>query len=78
MLKEMDSWLNKETPGYGGCMVCRVKRKTGQLDFLLIERHQFAVSDGITINKRMFYDYEFIWKENPNWEILWKYEGDSK
>ena len=75
-LKEMSAFLEKETPTYGGCMVCKVKRADRSPDMLLIQRHKFANGDGFTINMRMSYEYDFVWKENPNWEILWKYNGE--
>ena len=75
-LKEMLAFLEKETPTYGGCMVCKVKRDDKSPEILLIQRYKFANGDGFTINRRMFYDYDFIWRENPNWEILWKYNGE--
>ena len=75
-LKEMLAFLEKETPTYGGCMVCKVKREDKSPEILLIQRHKFANGDGFTINMRMYYDYDFVWRENPNWEILWKYNGE--
>ena len=75
-LYELADFLEREAPPHGGCMVCRVTRKERkEPEFLLVERVQYASGGSFTINHRMFYDYDFVWRENPDWEILWKYEG---
>ncbi len=76
VLKEMKQFLNKETPMYGGCMVCRAIDKNDRQYLLLIERFKFSNCDGFTINMRMFYDYDSLWEEKKeDWKILWKYDG---
>lgn len=76
VLKQMEEFLNKETPTYGGCMVCRAIGEDNRQQLLLIERHKFANGDGFTINMRMFYDYDFLWEERKeDWKVLWKYDG---
>lgn len=75
-VKELEQFLNKETPTYGGCMVCRAIDENNRQQLLLIERHKFANGDGFTINMRMFYDYDFLWEGKVgDWKILWKYDG---
>lgn len=75
-IRDLKLFLDRETPGYDGCLVCRVKRSDRDTpEFLLIQRAGFANGDSFIINRRMFYDYDFVWRDNPNWEILWKFEG---
>ena len=81
-------YLDKETPSYGGCMVCLAKYTKQDWDtekheyfdkvreeYLLIERHKCANGDIWTINDRPYYDYDFIWnKRTEDWKILYKRE----
>lgn len=81
-------YLDKETPTYGGCMVCLAKYYKQDYDstkheyfdkireeYLLVERHKCANGDIWTINKRPYYDYDFAWdKKASDWEILYKKE----
>lgn len=76
-LDSLNAFLQKETPTYGGCMVCKAKREDDRTDLLLIERRKFANGDGFTINMRLFYEYDFLWDENNPWKILWKYDGSE-
>ena len=82
-------FLNKETPSYGGCMLCLAtydKREYSvtkdedvykeRQEYLLIERHKCANGDIWTINSRPYYDYEFVWvRKVKDWEILYKKEA---
>ena len=81
----LDEFLDKETPQYGGCMLCLAKYKIKDYDFdthtsvdkpreeyMLVERHKIANGDMFSVNKRFFYDYDFAWDENAPWEILYK------
>jgi len=75
-VKELEQFLNQETPTYGGCMVCLATDKSNRSWRLLIERHKFANGDSFTINSRMFYEYDFLWEDKVgDWKILWKYDG---
>lgn len=81
-------FLDKETPSYGGCMVCLATYESTKYDdvehktvpyekkeYLLVERHKCANGDIWTINKRPYYDYDFTWeKKVGDWEILYKKE----
>ena len=78
-------FLNKETPSYGGFMVCRatyrvpiydpkenkVVYKEAQ-DNMLVERKKISNGDMFLINKKMSSDYNFTWEESTPWEILYK------
>ena len=81
-------FLNKETPGYGGCMVCLAKYKIKNYDsnindftykpkeeYMLVERWKIANGDMFIINKRQSYDYDFTWDEETPWKILYKKEA---
>lgn len=81
-------FLKKETPTYGGCMVCLAMYpfRTFDLDkneyvdvvkkeYMLVERHKIANGDMFNINKRFYYDYDFTWDEQTPWEILYKKES---
>ncbi len=83
-----EEFLNKETPGYGGCMVCLAKYKIKNYDpnindytykpkeeYMLVERWKIANGDLFIINKRQSYDYDFTWDEETPWEILYKKEA---
>ena len=74
-LDNMFEFLDKETPTYGGCMVCQTFNHNGKQDLLLVERRKFATGDGFTINMRFWHDYDFLWDVEKPWEILWKYDG---
>ena len=82
-----EEFLNKETPKEGGCMVClaRYKKKDYDLDlkkdvektreeYMLVERHKCANGEVFTINKKYYYDYDFIWDETMPWTVLYKRE----
>ena len=75
-LNRLNAFLQKETPTYGGCMVCKTLNGN-RLDFLLIERVKIANGDSFLINHGFWYDYDFLWDENNPWKILWKYEGSE-
>lgn len=75
-VKQLEAFLIKETPTYGGCMVCETNNNDRH-QFLLVERHKFANGDGITVNMKLFYEYDFLWDENNPWKILWKYDGSE-
>lgn len=83
-----EEFLNKETPGYGGCMVCLAKYKLKNYDpdthdftykpkeeYMLVERWKIANGDMFIINKRQSFDYDFTWDEETPWEILYKKEA---
>ena len=75
-VKELEKFLDKETPTYGGCMVCLVVDGRNRSWKLLIERHKAADCDIFTINSRLFYEYDFLWEDTAgDWKILWKYDG---
>ena len=70
-------FLNKETPTYGGCMLCFATYLIGreETDYLLIERVKLASEDTFIINHKMFYDYDYVWdNKTKDWEILYKKE----
>ena len=83
--EEIFDFLLKETPEEGGCMLCLVTYKIYVYDlkeeknvledrkeYFLIEKHNISNGVMFTINKKLFYDYEFVWKNENHWEILYK------
>ena len=71
-------FLNKETPTYGGCMLCFATYYNNgeKTKYLLIERVKSASGDMFIINCRLFYDYNYVWdSKTKNWEILYKKEA---
>ena len=70
-------FLNKETPTYGGCMLCfATYHNDGEkTKYLLIERVKSVSGDMFIINSRLFYDYNYVWEgKTKDWEILYKKE----
>ena len=70
-------FLNKETPTYGGCMLCFATYYNDgeKTKYLLIERVKSASGDMFIINSRLFYDYNYVWEgKAKDWEILYKKE----
>ena len=70
-------FLNKETPTYGGCMLCfATYHNDGEkTKYLLIERVKSTSGDMFIINSRLFYDYNYVWEgKTKDWEILYKKE----
>lgn len=72
-------FLNKETPTYGGCMLCLATyslfNNREKTKYLLIERSKSASGDMFIINNRLFYDYDYVWdNKTKDWEILYKKE----
>ena len=80
-------FLNKETPSYGGCMLCLAKYKRRDWnpdkkeevdelreEWMLVERVKISNGDMFTVNTRFFYDFEFAWDEKNPWEIRYKAE----
>ena len=83
--EEIFDFLLKETPEEGGCMLCLVTYKVHDYDlkekktilkdrteYFLIEKHNISNGVMFTINKRFFYDYDFVWKNENHWEIIYK------
>ena len=84
---ELYDFIEKETPSYEGFMVCRAKYRWNDFDFesgkevevikeeyMLVERRKISSGDHFTINKRLFYDYDFAWNEDMPWEVIYKKE----
>lgn len=72
-------FLKKETPSYGGCMVCLSTYNDDYQErtvYLLVERVETKTGDMFTINGRLFYDYNYAWDYKvKDWEILYKKEA---
>ena len=74
----LTEFLNKETPTYGGCMLCFATyyNKGEKTKYLFIERVKSASGDMFIINCRLFYDYNYVWDgKTKDWEILYKKEA---
>ena len=80
-------FLVKETPSYGGCMLCHAKYYKQTYDenkhefvpelresYMLVEKHKITNGDMYTINGRAYYEYNYAWDEKMPWEILYKKE----
>jgi len=70
-------FLQDNHPGYDECMVCKCKEKdyegNDKIEYLIIEKHECASGDLFLINTRLWYDYDFKWRDgDPNWEIIFK------
>ena len=70
-------FLLKETPEHG-CML--VETSYSPYRFFVVERigkDRGISEDTFLLNGRFYDDYEYVWKECPNWKILYKYDLSS-
>jgi hypothetical protein len=77
MIKEFEEFLERETPSYNGCMLCKFNKEDGTPKFHLITRKKAANRDMFLVDSNFAWDFEFEWKRYPNWEIIYKYVGNN-
>lgn len=70
-----DDFLEKETPGEGGCMLCEGINEKSKTEFFLVQRRHASNGDIFVVNSYFHYDYAFLWNEENPWKILYKKEA---
>lgn len=64
-------YLNKNVPGYGGCVVFETQDNAPSSHFLIAVRVKIANGDMFLLNGRFYSDYGFMFDQDK-WKIIYQ------